>query len=513
MKVKKGKLKITQPVVAKPMVVQNKVGIFTLRNFLIFLLVVRFISGIFYSLVPLHGLHIWRQTDVLSVAYSYYLRFFVEHNFEHFFLPSVLNTDHGEFSIVRMEFPLLNFILSPCFIFGPYYGKVIANIMVLVLNYALVIFNYRLLRNVKVSGIPIAYAVLLLPNFSFTATWTTRIMPDVFSMLLVLTAVSLSWEKKRPYASFIFASLGLLVKPTSIIVLLLIFLKSDTFKQTIKSKTFITDVIWCSASTIVAMAYYFVALHYLKQFEVHSHFNVSMNDPLTSLSSFFSADGLAYLFGMRFLCPPYINWLIPNVMELQFMILPYLGLVIFGGAMLLYLIFKQSIIAWRVIIVLIVQILFIAALDGEHSFVHFYYYVGTTFAFAIVFIGYLMRVWTWYKPLLFAVLLLQFFDILNFEIGDYYTRHFQWSPQSRVAFYDECSALQSRNPNFPWHQGYVFNGPKTDNEQAADLGICFGEREEISGLAKYGFYYNWDEIPSNCQEVDRSEHIVLVTCQ
>jgi hypothetical protein len=178
---------------------------------------------------------------------------------------------------------------------------------------------------------------------------------------------------------------------------------------------------------------------------------------------------------------------------------------------LLYLIFAQSIIAWRALVILILQILFIALLDGDHSFVHFYYYVGTTFAFAIVFLGYMLQIWTWYKPLLIAILLLQFCDIINFEIGDYYTRHFQWNSQSRVAFYDECSTLQQRNGYFPWHQGYVFNGPETDNGQAADLGICFGEREKLNG-AKYGFYYTWDQIPATCQIVDSTEHIVLVTC-
>lgn len=119
---------------------------FTLRNFLIALLIIRLISGIFYSLEPIHGLHIWRQTDVLSVAYSYYLRFFVEGNFSHFLLPSVLNTDNGEFSIVRMEFPFVNFIISPTFIFGSYWGRVVANLIIIAINYGLIFYNYCLLR-------------------------------------------------------------------------------------------------------------------------------------------------------------------------------------------------------------------------------------------------------------------------------------------------------------------------------------------------------------------------------
>ncbi|MFN8770257.1 MAG: hypothetical protein ACK5Z5_05435 [Neisseriaceae bacterium] len=490
-------------------------NIFTIRNFLIALLVIRFVSGVFYSVVPVHGLHIWRQTDVLSVAYSYYLRYFVEGNFSHFFLPSILNTDNGEFSIVRMEFPLVNFIISPAFVFGPYWGKVIANLMILFINYGLVLFNYRLLRNIKICSVNAGLAVLLLPNFSFTAIWTTRVMPDVISMLLTLTAVSLSWNKERPVLSFIFASLGLLVKPTSIVVLLLNLLKQNTFIKTLKTKSIIYDLMWGIGSVIVALTYYFIVIRYIGTFEVHNHFNVAIKNPIEQLESFFGSDdpmSLDYLFSVRLLCPPYIAWLIPGVISIQMMLMPYLGLFILLFGAFLFLICYRYIIAWRAIVIFVVQLLMIAALDGEHSFVHFYYYVGTTFAFAIVFIGYLTNIWKWCKPFLILILLLQFADIINFEIGDYFTGHFQWNPQSRVAFYNECSALKKSHPELPWHSGYVFNGPQLDNEQAAGLGICFGERERLHG-ANYGFYYKWDQMPENCYVIDNTEHINLAVCK
>ena len=333
--------------------------------------------------------------------------------------------------------------------------------------------------------------------------------------MLTLTAVSLSWQKPRPYSSFIFASLGLLIKPTSVVVLLLNVLKNDTFMATIKSRVAIKDIIWGVASIVVALLYYVFALKYIGRFEVHNHFNVDMQNPITQLISFFSSNdpmSLEYLFSVRLLCPPYIVWLVPGLFNLQVMLMPYLGLTLFILGMFFYLIAKWEVIAWRAIIVFVVQLLAIATLDGEHSFVHFYYYVGTTFALSIVFIGYLTKIWTWYKPFLILILLLQFADILNFEIGDYFTRHFQWSAQSRVAFYDECSSLKSRHLDWPWDKGYVFNAPDTDNGQTADLGICFGEREKLNG-AQYGFYYNWDSIPQNCSIVDQSEHINLVTCK
>lgn len=489
-------------------------GWFTLRNFLLALLIIRFISGIFYSVVPVHGLHIWRQSDVLSVAYSYYLRYFVEGNFSHFLLPSVLNTDNGEFSIVRMEFPLVNFIISPAFIFGAYWGKVIANLLILFINYILILVNYRLLKNVSICGVSAGLAVLLLPNFSFTGIWTTRVMPDVISMLLTLTAVSLSWTKNRPYLSFIFVSLGLLIKPTSIVVLLLNLLKQNGFIKTLQSKIARQDLVWSVSGIVVALLYYFAVNRYIGTFEVHNHFNVEMKTPLGQLGSFFASNnqqGLEYLFSIRLLCPPYVSWLIPGIGQIELMLMPYLGLFILVLGMILFLIAKWYIIAWRALLIFIVQLLIIAALDGEHSFVHFYYYVGTTFAFTLVFIGYLTNIWKWYRPLLFMVLLLQFTDIINFEVGDYFSRHFQWSPQSRVAFYDECNILKRSHPDFPWGKGYVFNGPATDNQQAADLGICFGERERLQD-ADYGFYYKWDDTPASCVVVDSTEHINLVKC-
>ena len=300
---------------------QNK--IMNLTNFLILLLVIRFISGVFYSLVPVHGVHIWRQTDVISVAYSYYLRYFVEHNFLHFLLPSVLNTDAGEFSIVRMEFPLLNFILAPCFAFGPYWGKVFANLTVILINYTLVFVNYQLLKNIRIANVSAGLSVLLLVNFSFTATWTTRVMPDVVSMLLVFTAVSLSWSNPKTKLSLLFATLGILIKPTSLIVLLLNLLKQSTFSSYLKSKQLKVDLIWSGLSIAVGLIYYLGVTKYIGLFERHSHFNMEISNPINQFMSFIGNEGgLNYLFNVRFLCSPYIAWLIPGIAQIVLPLIP-----------------------------------------------------------------------------------------------------------------------------------------------------------------------------------------------
>lgn len=484
--------------------------IFSIQNLLITMLIIRFIAGIFYSLTPLHGLHVWRQTDVLGVSYSYYLRFFVEGNFGHFFLPSVLNTNNGEFGIVKMEFPLLNMILMPVFALGPYWGKFAANIIVLVINYALVFINCRLLKNVKIYGVPALLPLLLLLNFSFTATWTTRILPDVFAMLLVLTAVNLSWKKPRILWSSILASLGILIKPTSIVVILLILLKNDTFSKTIRSKIFLKDLIWSLIGLIIGLIYYFLILKYIGQFQTQEHFAIGFSSPIQHLKDFFLTTdemNISYLLSYRLLGIPFIEWQFNQIMTF----FPFFGIIIWTAVIIINAIIYKKIFAWRAFIVFLIQFFTIASLDGSHSFVHFYYYVGTTFALSIFFMAYLTNGLKWLKPLLILILILQLYDVCQFEIGDYYLHHFQWSAVSRVAFYDECAQLKDRHPEFPWHSGYVFNGPLEDNHQAPALGICFGERERLNG-ANYGFYFKWDEVPGNCQVIDYSEHILLTHC-
>ena len=85
-------------------------------NIIILLLIGRFIVGLYYSCFAVGAPDAWRQTDGLSVAYAYYLRWTFEPFTWHSLLPAVLNSGHNT-GIVAMEFPILNVLLAPLFYF------------------------------------------------------------------------------------------------------------------------------------------------------------------------------------------------------------------------------------------------------------------------------------------------------------------------------------------------------------------------------------------------------------
>ncbi|RZA05988.1 MAG: hypothetical protein EOP11_11465, partial [Proteobacteria bacterium] len=145
------------------------------------------------AFLPLTLPETWRQTDTLGVALRYWLRFTVEPTSAPRWLPAVLNGGDTN-GVMPMEFPLLNLLTAPAFAAGPYYGKALAILLHLGLCLGLTLANAWIWRGIKVGRARASTAMLLLPLLSFSANYYGRFMPDYLSMLLVLSAVGLSWH-------------------------------------------------------------------------------------------------------------------------------------------------------------------------------------------------------------------------------------------------------------------------------------------------------------------------------
>jgi hypothetical protein len=433
------------------------------------------------AFLPLGLPEIWRQTDTLGVALRYWLRWTVELNPGPRLLPAILNSG-DTLGIMPMEFPLLNLISAPFFALGSRAGQTGALLFLFALSLALTIANVRLWRGKLVAGVDAGTAMWLLPLVSIGADWVGKFMPDYPAMLLVLIAVGLSWEKDRPGISGLLAALGLLMKPTSVVVFALWLVRPYS-----RSKIKATSV-WLFPALAIAGFYYTYGVSFIREYrELEMQFAIRPPQGLRGLYQFVADPwGLAkfwiknafFPFGVCFLLPLYVyrsleqrrNW--------------------FG----------------KLWLVLLIQIVGIAFLAGNLSLTHDYYFMGIMPVTALL----VLQAWDLarVKGLRFfiaAAIGVHLFELCYLDFRSQWHRPPlpYWTAQS------ECGELKRRHPEFPWGRGEVF---RSSPESYPALGLCFGEREG-SRLSPYGFFWKDGSLPAECQKVDEMSAVQIVTCR
>lgn len=236
---------------------QNKTN---LIKVLFFLLLIRFISACIYCFMPINAPQNWRQTDTIGVSLSYWIRWSTDTNSNvPWYMPSVLNSGDTT-GVMPMEFPLLNIINAPFFYFGPYWGRVLSGLFVCFIILSLILINLKIWKNIKIQNIPVFESILLFSFFSYSAPFLYRFMPDPISVLLCLTSVGITWKKKIFILPFILSTIGLLMKPTSIIIFALYLSHENRFKKSI-------NFIWMFPSIIIAYLYYIYGVKYISLFQ------------------------------------------------------------------------------------------------------------------------------------------------------------------------------------------------------------------------------------------------------
>jgi hypothetical protein len=139
---------------------------------------------------PLEVSHNWRQTTVSMVARNFY-----EVN-ANIFYPR-LDIDGDNTGITGMEFPILNYLMYLCSIlFGvdDWYGRLIN----LIISSVGVYFFYKLI--LKYFDFEIAFFSAILLMFSIWFPFSRKIMPDTFSVSLVIMCIYYGtnyFDKKR----------------------------------------------------------------------------------------------------------------------------------------------------------------------------------------------------------------------------------------------------------------------------------------------------------------------------
>jgi hypothetical protein len=435
----------------------------------------RFLVLFFRSFLPLTLPEIWRQEDTLGVSLRYWLRWTHEGDFS--WLPAILNSGDGR-GIMPMEFPFLTILAAPSFAFGPFVGFTLAQLLLFSVLLLLLAFNFRTWQSATLCGVPGSLVVGMLPIFSFGAVWGGKFMPDFLATLFVVLAVGLSWENPRPGRSFFWAALGILIKPTACVVLVLWLLSRTDVKR------FRLFCSWSIPALLVGVFYYTAGIRFISRYQTaESRFAVSPKPIGQSLMEFATSTHQNELF-TKHLFFPYALFILG------------LGFVVLAAS--------RKRLPLKLLAVVTIQLLGVAALSGEQGLTHVYYFMGLTPALAVLYLfiyrGYSR---TWFRFLLLLALSIHLLDRCNMELHTLYSPAATGSPPRA-----QCEILRSAHPEFPWGKGVVFRSP---DGAYPELGLCFGEREN-SKISPYGFWWKKFAIPTDCRVVDETAEINLVRC-
>ncbi|WGL59344.1 hypothetical protein QEJ31_12505 [Pigmentibacter sp. JX0631] len=487
-------------------------NIIKLRNILYIFLTFRFLCAIVYCFMPINSPQNWRQTDTLGVALSYWIKWTHLSEFKTpWYLPSVLNSGNTD-GVMPMEFPLLNFVAAPFFSLGAYEGKVLASLFACCMVLILLFCNLKIWKNIKIYEIPAYESILLFSCFSFSAPFFWRFMPDSISVLFCLLAVGLTWKQKRFIPAFLFSTIGLLMKPTSVIVFAFFLADKNCFNR-------IKNFIWLIPSVSITYFFYTFGVAYISNYqEIGGLFYIQKRPFFYSLYSFF----LDY------------KQVLANLNTYSLFNFGFVFAIFF----LLFKIVKEKKVYFLTLwIIAIIQYVTIAGLDGTHAFVHYYYMAGISFTMSFIALG----IWKnldnkILKLIAFFIFFKMYLSIcmqdalgINFStfvreniLGkkviyheNYIPKNVQNAPESDIALkgddspYKTCAELKQRNPNFPWDKAYVFRSTPT---YYPSLGLCFGEREAAK-KSEYGFFYKNTKIPDDCKIVDTINMIQLGICK
>lgn len=233
-------------------------------RFWIFLFFIVRLYGIWFP--PIDISHNWRQTTVTMVA-----RNFLEIDLNPFYPRLDITGEHT--GITGMEFPLLNYLcylISLVFGYQHWYGRLI---VLAVSSFGLFYF-YRLIRSLFEEKVAFNSTIVLL--FSIWFTYSRKIMPDTFSMSLILFSLwhALAYFKNKKTKSLclylLFLALGTLSKmPSAYLLILLLY---PFFEKTVGRKQ---QIIFASSTVFllsICLSWYYLWVPYLNDTYKLKHF-------------------------------------------------------------------------------------------------------------------------------------------------------------------------------------------------------------------------------------------------
>ncbi|MGB0452652.1 MAG: hypothetical protein ACPGJV_02985 [Bacteriovoracaceae bacterium] len=429
------------------------------------------------AFVALTGPHVWRQYDTLGVTLRYFNRWSNE-GFQGFksLLPAILQSGNA-YGINAMEFPILNLVLAPVFFLGPIWGKSLASLILITLNLSLTWWAYQIYKKQKFFGFEFGVSPLLLILLSFSHPYFGKFMPDYFSMISIFVGVGLIRAQRKLIVAIALIAIGGMLKPTNL-NLFILFLPMLSLKY--KKELFLGAV-----SVALAGVYFIWGVDFINSHsDISSMFSTKPKSLTLAISQIFS-DFIQFfhIFHKRLFLP--FLWIIP-----------LLYFFTIGRSR-----FKNYI---PLILCLLIQIIFVNLVTGNHAFWHTYYYLGVAPLACLLFGQVLNSLPDKFLKVSLAALLV--FNLIEsfYGIKPLFKSHKkrEW----RIAA--QCKDLKNSTPEFPWNREYPFRSP---DESYPILGTCFGEKQG-SVRSGYGLFYKENPIPKDCLKVKESQDLVLVRC-
>ena len=354
--------------------------------------------------------HIIRQVDTMGVALRYWLRWSQEAVLQFPLLPAVL-TAGDDYGISTMEFPILNIVTAPFFAFGLENGRILAALFLLLFSISMICLHARIWKGKQILGIDASQSTWLFFIYSLSQGYVGRFMPDFTAFILVSISIGLSWnianEKKSVYRKYLLpaflASIALLMKPTAIIAFAILLLKP--FQELIKKHS-----IYILPPVILTFLYYVFGISYIKSIaDTPDYYAVHFRHPINSLFDFFKAPRqVLNLFLQDFFLGYSLFILLPVFLQ------------------------KKNRKVFQILgSILLVQVLAGAILDGEHIFIHSYYYMGTSFVICLLLLFFLKNANKLALILFFSILTFFHIERSFYDIRLLFTDHI-WKQCERI---------------------------------------------------------------------------------
>lgn len=456
-----------------------------MRRFLFGLVLFKLCAAVLYSFVGFVQPHITRQSVTMAVNQRFVLDW-KNHDKAYAWLPRSLAGGDKD-AILEQEFPLLNYLTVPGFFLDTGPARVVTRLIYILLVSSLFCWNYFVWRKVTLLDISCEVPSLLLVLLPISGIYFHRFMPDFFSYILCLLALGISLrDPKKVLLPLILAALGLLVKPTSIIAFGPLLLLPSPVKQ-IKER-----LIWLLPAGGLMLGYYIFVTKWIRSLsDLEPYYMTSLRNPWMSFIQFFETPGKVFALFNEQIMSPFLPtmillfWIFQRLKTKQISLSP------------------RAVKIWGL---LVFQFLTVVLMDGAHSLIHPYYYIGLSLTAGLL--------WTYYFELdknnkIWRSLLIAPLFLFNVEHSFYELRDgVSPSVESTQKFWQNCQNLKNRHPDWPWSKGLSFRSEITP---VSEIGLCFGEIQG-SLTSAYGFYLDGQEIPSDCHAIDREANVILVKC-
>ena len=338
---------------------------------------------------PFSHPHITRQLDSLGIAARYWLRWTATEETAFALLPSLLQAgDH--LGIHATEFPLIYVLMAPLFSLAAPFGVIASNFFFLSLSLFATYgcyLTYKKRSDFLSADLAKVFMGIML--FGVGAQYFFRAMPDYLSFILALWGMGFVYAENKWVRGTLLLSLGLLTKPTAVIVApVALLMDRKSFWRMVK--VFILP-------TVLTLIYYTWGtknLNFLS--DIPRYFYSDFRNPLFQLYEFFAN------------IQKFPRLLLTNIFQF-YTFIPLIIFLIFSP--------KNKRKFRMPLLVLGIQVLMAAGLDGNHFYIHDYYIIASSFTVSYLIVLLLGEL---NQKKAFFVLLLVFIGTL--EKGFYATR-------------------------------------------------------------------------------------------